>query len=316
MEKQKNAMNKNIKVKKVRFTEYFGLAKKQEEVPFLDIYINADRCMFLDPAKLLRFDDDMSKNMQNKVTKYFRRLLKYIKEGRKTEGLKLLDSLGEPKEIHLGYAVNGFYGKAVGKIKSQYIYERLSQSKAVQSGMLRDLEESALFVEGIDKDIISDMTAMICKDELIKFTQEQCYFFNIPMEEQKIGKIWLGNDQWISVTTKLPIYHGNSIILIPKRYVTRIMTLDSRDFYRNEVLTSVQDDLMRADQGLVKILKNGERQCVVTKKELRESEKYRFSKELIFQEVQEKPELLRLYRNRKKYVEEDIDEIVDVRRFN
>ena len=313
MERQRITRNQNIKNEKVRFTEYYEITKKQEEVPFLDIYVNADRCMFLDPAKLLRFDDDMSNNMQNKVTEYFSRLLEYIKEGRKTEGLKLLDCLGEPKEIHLGYAVNGFYGKAVGKIKSQYIYERLSQSRAVQSGMLKDLEESALFVEGIDKDIISDMTAMICKDELIKFTQEQCYFFNIPMKEQKIGKIWMGNDQWLSVTTKLPIYNENPIILIPKRYVSRIMTLNSRDFYRNEVLTSVQDDLMRADQGFVKILKNGVRQCVVTKKELKKSEKYRFSKELIFEQVQERPELLRLYRNRKKYVEEDIDGMVNVR---
>ena len=313
MERQRITRNQNIKNEKVRFTEYYEITKKQEEVPFLDIYVNADRCMFLDPSKLLRFDDDMSNNMQNKVTEYFSRLLEYIKEGRKTEGLKLLDCLGEPKEIHLGYAVNGFYGKAVGKIKSQYIYERLSQSRAVQSGMLKDLEESALFVEGIDKDIISDMTAMICKDELIKFTQEQCYFFNIPMKEQKIGKIWMGNDQWLSVTTKLPIYNENPIILIPKRYVSRIMTLNSRDFYRNEVLTSVQDDLMRADQGFVKILKNGVRQCVVTKKELKKSEKYRFSKELIFEQVQERPELLRLYRNRKKYVEEDIDGMVNVR---
>lgn len=311
MERQEITMNQNVRTRKVRFTEYYGIVKKQEEVPFLDIYVNADRCMFLDPAKLLKYDDNMSNNMQNKVTEYFRRLLKYIKEGRKKEGLKLLDCLGEAKEIHLGYAVNGFYGKAVGKIKSQYIYERLSQSKAVQSGMLKDLEESALFVKGIDKDIISDMTAMICKDELIKFTQEQCYFFNIPMEEQKIGRIWLEIGQWISVTTKLPIYNGTPIILIPKRYVTKIMTLDSRDFYRNEVLTSVQDDLMRADQGLVKILKNGEKQCIVTKKELKNSVKYRFSKELIFEEVQEKPELLRLYRNRKKYVEEDIDGIID-----
>lgn len=65
---------------------------------------------------------------------------------------------------------------------------------------------------------------------------------------------------------------------------------------------------MRADQSLVIVLKNGKRKCAITKKELKMDDKYKLSKELIYNMVQTYPNLLNKYRNRKKYVSDNIDE--------
>ena len=42
---------------KILFTEYFGIDVPQKQLDFINIYINADKKFFLDPAKLLLYSD-------------------------------------------------------------------------------------------------------------------------------------------------------------------------------------------------------------------------------------------------------------------
>ena len=297
------------KVNKVLFTEYFNIDREQKDLEFVDIYVNADRKFFLDPARLLNYDDAMSIQMSNKIVKYFEKLLQFVMKQDEFNSLRLLSGLREPKEIHLGYATKGYTGNAVGGVKGEKIYRKLSESNAVKTGLLKDLEESALLVEGINRDIISDMTVMITKEYLIEFTQAQCKKYQVPMSKVKAGKIWDEKQEyWVEIETELPIYDSKPMILVPKKIVTDKLMLDSQDFYRNEILSFVQEELMRADASLVKVLKNGERRCAVTKAELKVSQRYRYSKELIYTIVQKHPELLQRYRHRKKNISEDIDE--------
>lgn len=302
-------MVKEEKLNKVLFTEYFGVDREQKDLEFVNIYVNADKKFFLDPAKLLDFDDAMSIQMSNVIIKYFEKLLQFIRKQDEFNSLKLLSELREPKEIHLGYATNGYTGNAVGGIKGEKIYRKLSESNAVKTGLLKDLEESALLVEGINRDIISDMTVMITKKYLIEFTQAQCKKYQVPMSKAKVGKIWDEKQEyWVEIEAELPIYDNKPMILVPKKIVTDKLMLDSQDFYRNELLSFVQDELMRADRSLIIVLKNGKRRCAVTKKQLKSDKQYRYSKELIYRIVQKHPELLHRYRHRKKNISEDIDE--------
>lgn len=302
-------MVKEEKLNKVLFTEYFGVNREQKDLEFVNIYVNADKKFFLDPAKLLDFDDAMSIQMNNVIIKYFEKLLQFIRKQDEFNSLKLLSELKEPKEIHLGYATNGYTGNAVGGIKGEKIYRKLSESNAVKTGLLKDLEESALLVEGINRDIISDMTVMITKKYLIEFTQAQCKKYQVPMSQAKVGKIWDEKQEyWVEIEAELPIYDNKPMILVPKKIVTDKLMLDSQDFYRNELLSFVQDELMRADRSLIIVLKNGKRRCAVTKKQLKSDKQYRYSKELIYRIVQKHPELLQRYRHRKKNISEDIDE--------
>lgn len=293
---------------KVKFTEYFHIPLKQEELEFWDIYVNDDIQKFLDPGRLLQYDDETSIRMREHIVDYFSRFLQCVRNGDEVNGIRMMEYLSEPKEIHLGYATIGYQGNAVGKIKGKKIYERFKQSQAVQTGMLRDLEESALLVNGIDRDIISDMTAMICKTDLIAFTQSQCRKHNVSMSMQCIGETWMGEDRWIEIEAELPVYNNNPIILVPKRIVSGNLLMNSRDFYRNEILSSAQEDIMRADQSMIRVLKNGNIRCVLTKKDLQAKEEYSFSKDLIYREVQKKPALIRAYRQRKKYTKDELEE--------
>lgn len=147
---------------------------------------------------------------------------------------------------------------------------------------------------------------------MIEFTQKQCRKYQVPLERVKAGKIWdEKQDLWIEIEAELPVYNNKPMILVPKKIVTDKLMLDSQDFYRNELLSFVQDELMRADRSLIIVLKNGRRRCAVTKKQLKGDKRYRYSKDLLYRVIQTHPELLQKYRLRKKNTSEDIDEKLD-----
>lgn len=309
MKKQTTKQEEKMPMNNVLFTEHFGIDKSQGEIEFVDIYVNTDRKFFLDPAKLLKYEDELSIKMSNGLVDYFARLLALIRSGNKTESLEMLKELREPQETHLGYARNGYAGNALGGIKGNLVYEKLSKSQAVQSGLLKDLEESALLVKGINRDIVSDMTVMITKGELIEFTQRQCRKYDVPVKKVKVGMIWNRElEKWEEREADLPVYNMKPIILVPKKIICINPTLNCQEFYNHEILDTIQDELMRADQSLVVVLKNGKRKCAITKKELKKDNKFKFSKELLYSMIQAHPHLLENYRTRKKYQKEDIDD--------
>ena len=63
---------------------------------------------------------------------------------------------------------------------AERVWEALSRSEAVTTGLIEDLEDTILFVPGIGFDIISDIATNIIRVQLIEFTQDVCGYYNIP----------------------------------------------------------------------------------------------------------------------------------------
>ena len=80
MRRTKIELAKKEQLNKILFTEHFGIKAKQEELDFIDIYVNADKKLFLDPARLLRYDDALSVEMSNHIVEYFDQLLCFIRK--------------------------------------------------------------------------------------------------------------------------------------------------------------------------------------------------------------------------------------------
>jgi len=64
-------------------------------------------------------------------------------------------------------------------------------SKAIQSGKITDLEDFRLFIPGIGKDKVSDMTTNLIRGSLITYTQAQCKLHKIKLTAGvSAGPIW------------------------------------------------------------------------------------------------------------------------------
>ena len=62
-------------------------------------------------------------------------------------------------------------GRAVGSHLAEELWRALSRSQAVKTGLVKDLEDTVLLVEGIGPDNISDITINIILKPLAQLTK-------------------------------------------------------------------------------------------------------------------------------------------------
>lgn len=278
----------------MRFSDYFNLDKKQWELDFVDIPLHTDIPLFLDPYAISKFDDEFSIECNNIIVNFFQTVIDDIKSGNTTSAKDNLSKLKEPNETHFGLSSSKPQGKGVSGKQSRDIFEALVESKAVRSGLLKDLEDCELLIPGISSDKVSDITTNIIKKKLIEYTENQCFTYNIPTARVSSGICWNPDqNRWDSFYCTLPVYQGRKILLIPKSLARHKLEYDYIKYYNGFVLEFLQAEHLNANSGLVQLLKNGVRK--VYKKDIKKDPSVKLSKEFLYKFSLEHPEVLERY---------------------
>ena len=216
-------------------------------------------CLFIDPWLLKEYDTDFSQKCTHYLQSFFTSLLEHINKKDKNGSLKLLDHLHEVNWTRLGYAKNNIQGHAIATEHAGQIYDTLLRSKAVRTKVLKDLEDTALLIPGIDKDKISDMVTNIIMPLLVEYTAQQIKLHDIDTPIRKFRwYLWSTKDKkWTIETIELPFFNGRPILLVPKNIVTANLSVNSKDFYNKYILTYEQQrHLNNPSLGLCRVLKN------------------------------------------------------------
>lgn len=175
----------------LRVSDFYKLKYKQGELPFVDVDIFSDTPLFVDPRAIRLLPTEWGNECVTLLQSFFHTVISEIKNGRDQEAKSLLNGLHEPNETHLGVSCKKAQGRGMGGELSNDVWEMLSYSRAAKSGLLTDLEDAALMVEGIDRDIISDIAINIIREPLIRFTQQVCKEYGIALEPGvNSGPIW------------------------------------------------------------------------------------------------------------------------------
>lgn len=280
-----------------RVSTYFKLNKSQLELDFVDVFIDTDIDLFVDPYFISRNNDEWSKKASDEIRDFFQKIIENINSNPQL-CKNMLNKLNEPNETRLGLSRGKPQGKGVSGKQANDLYNKLSKSEAVKTGFIQDISECELMVEGIGADKISDITINIIRKYLIEYTQEQCINHGIQMYRVPSGFIWNSNsERWENTYVNLPCINGSKLILIPKWIVVQEPTMNANDYYNKEVLEYLQREHVNANSSLVETLKSGEKR--VTKKALKEQEEYKMRKDFLYKMSNDHPELLEEYRNRK-----------------
>jgi hypothetical protein len=175
------------------------------------------------------------------------------------------------------------------------LIEALRTSKAVESGYLKDLEDTALLVDGIGRDIVSDITTSVIRAHLIEYTQNQCRFYEMPMEQQHSGPYWdADNKYWDQGIVDLPRAGDNKLILVPKSIVRADLTVDKGKYFRGYLRPYFEQmELEKASSDLVRVLKNKTRKVELGKL----ADRIGTNKSAIVVHTQQFPQALDQYRN-------------------
>ncbi|HEX2903357.1 MAG TPA: hypothetical protein VHO01_07850, partial [Jatrophihabitans sp.] len=116
-----------------------------------------------------------------------------------------------------------------------------------------------LFVEGIDRDINSDIVTNIIRGPLIDFTVTMAQRYAIPVRQGFAMEEWDGRaKRWVGRTADLPFADSRPLLLVPRTFVRRRRGTFSADrYYRHYVLPEIQQQHLNSNSNLVRVLKSG-----------------------------------------------------------
>ena len=287
----------------MKISRYFKLGVTQHEIDFVDIDIDNDTPLFIDPHYLATRTDSWSVDATRSIRSFFRHFLVLVRAGNKSEALTLFLSLREPNETRLGLSKGRSQGRGVGEDDAAKIFNSILTSKAVQSGLVEDIEDCRIFVDGVDKDKTSDMATNIIRKQLVSYTQRQCKLWGISLTSGvPSGKIWSRTEKrWDESHAEMLVVGTRKLLLVPKGIVAYSLTYTPQRYHRHFVLNYLQGHHLSINSALVKQRKskNGLPGAkYVTKKSIAETEAA-FSKEYIATFTQSHPEIFKQFKGEK-----------------
>lgn len=255
----------------MKVSENYKLPHNQSELDFVDVDVTGDVRLFIDPRALRDIDSQWARDCVSLLQNFFDNVLSAIISGDTKRAQALMETLSEPNETHLGMSKKKAKGHGMGEKLARDVLSALSKSNAIKSGLLEDLEDTALMVKGVDKDVISDITTNIIRSQLIKYTNDVCDYYGIPQHDRVTsGIMWdVSAEKWRQGLVKLPIAGGKPLLLVPKSIVRRSrLTMDPGEYFGSWILPFMQsEEKGKVNSSLVEVLKNGKRR--VTKKSLK-----------------------------------------------
>lgn len=278
----------------MKFSEYFELNRTQPYLDFVDVPLHTDLGVFLEPVAIKNLDSAWGNELSSLLQSFFETVLRLIGNEEHAKAQFLLSSLNEANEFHLGLSEGKSQGHGFGSGSANSVWSALTKSAAKVTGLLKDLEDTALLIPGIGSDMISDAICNILRGPFIKYTQDMCTYYGIPLSPDiHSGPIWNPQKEvWEDTLLPLPMTRYGKVILVPKIIVRYRLCYQSDEYYRHYLLPEMQDEHLAARSSLVESLKNGTER--VTKKAL--IAKYGKDKLAVVEQTIKRPHILDEYR--------------------
>lgn len=231
-------------------TDHYGIP---EPVPFLNVDIDHDKPLFVDPRSVrLQADPEPFARQANHNTRTFfhetARCALSSDPADQRRGLDLLQHFEEPRETRLGYAAAGFSGHGGAAEVGTWIWEALTTDleALLRVGILTQIEDLPLFVEGLAEDITSDLTTRIIFEPLSNFTASMVAAYpqftaNGHATVEVDRQVWDSTaHQWTTKEVVLPDANGHPLLLVPRDWARPSLLMSARRYYDTKVLGYAQ----------------------------------------------------------------------------
>lgn len=285
----------------MRISELFKLDKTQVELDFVDVNLKQDTPLFLSPAVLANRTDPFSLTALDTVENFFQTSIGLIAAGKIKQARALFAHFHEPNETCLGLSRGEPRGRGVGKLQADELFESISNSPAAQSGLLRHLEDCALYIENIGDDKVSDMTTNIIRGDLIRYTQSQCKLHGIKLRPNTAtGYVWNRTfTRWEQAHDDMLVIDGHVRLFVPKHIVYRRIRYSMQSFYQHEILDYMVEEELRTGGPLISYRqRDGSSTPVVYKKDLEGAGRADKTKDFVTGFALRRPELYDEFRAR------------------
>jgi hypothetical protein len=227
-----------------RLTDFHGISTAQAEVDFAIPFFQEDIPLYVDPFLLWRSASQQDNTLHTGVVNSFNRLNWLLQKGREDEAIQNLIIASECDEIGLGVSVKR-KGKRIGEASAKEILQLFRQIPEYRQFGFTHFEEIQLYVDGISKDRISDITCSFIKSFLVDYTIEQCLRLGIPFGKTRLPTLYDYKAQKFEtdIEVELPINPETlaPIIFVPKRWLRHVPWINFDDYFST---ACPKDDLL------------------------------------------------------------------------
>jgi hypothetical protein len=244
-----------------RVSDHYKLGLQQPSLEFLDVTLSSDTKLFVDPRAFVALETPWGNECVELIRTFFSDVLKSISNRNTDRARLLLGGLHEPNETRLGLSKNRVAGRGVGSRLAESIYRSLAESEAIEHGLLERLEDTALLVEGIGVDRVSDIATNIVREKLIEFSVEMAEKYEMELVDADSGPIWSAEQgEWANRQIPMLAPRGKPLILVPRTVARWKLDYDPGEYYRAYVLPFLQDvELNKRRSPLVQVVLSGKR---------------------------------------------------------
>ena len=218
-----------------RLTDYYGIHKSQADLDFAIQFFDEDIPLYVDPFLLWKSPSQQDNALHTTITNSFNHLNYLIKKKREDEALSILINISECHEVGLGVSKT----RKGTKISEKQAHDILSLFKDIpeysQFGFTH-FEIIQLYISGISKDRISDITCNFLKSFLIDYTIEQCELNGIPIEGVILDSLYNYKTNTLDTNQKvnLPVnpLTKEPLIFTPKRWLRFNTWINYEDYFQ------------------------------------------------------------------------------------
>lgn len=250
-------------------TRYYKISGAVE---FLNVDVARDNRFFVDPraVRLEAVPKPFAAQAQKCLDDFFEEIATYVisrKRADRERGLDLLQHFNEPRETRLGMSKESINGHGGDDDVGKWIWNEMSTNlrMLLKVGILKMVEDIPVFVEGIDRDITSDLTTRIIFEPLAKFTEAMVAkypeFSRAPHQLTTVKRpVWDTRlHKWSKKEFELPVAEGTPLVLIPKYWARPWLLMFGGRYYETTMLSFVRDERAVIDPQTGKLSKEAKR---------------------------------------------------------
>jgi hypothetical protein len=219
-----------------RITDYYNLLLSQEQLDFAIPFLEEDIPLFVDPFLLWKSPSQQDQALHTSLINSFNSLNYLLKKGNTEQAINNLVLASECNEVGLGLSKRR-KGTHINREKAFEILSLFAGISEYSQFGFAHFEEIQLYVEGIAKDRISDITCNFLKSFLIDFTVEQCHLVGLPIEKTSIPLLYdyRKNSFIANAEVELPVNPDTKapLIFVPKRWMRFNPWINFEEYFRN-----------------------------------------------------------------------------------
>ena len=217
-----------------RLTDFHGISAAQADLDFAIPFLEEDIPLYVDPFLLWRSPSQQDNALHTSLVHSFNHQNWLLQKNRDKEAIQNLIIASECDEVGLGESPIR-KGKRIGEATAREILDLFRRIPKYGSSGFAHFEEIQLYVDGISRDRVSDITCSFLKSFLIDFTIEQCLKVGIPLAQVKLDSLHNYKEQRFdrNVTVELPVNPETQapLLLVPKRWLRFVPWINFDDYF-------------------------------------------------------------------------------------